>query len=117
YRRLPGPGAAGDATIVAGALHLAAVEPLAPSAERVDASLATDADVLLVEVGDVRAAAEIIQSTNAVALIVAPYAVEGLADRILELARAVGAPAATAIINLVPDKGRRKVDQNVVPEL
>src|SRR5438105_669403 len=118
YRRLPGPGAVGDARFVLKALRLAAaVETLAPSAERVDASLATDADVLLVEAGDVRAAAETIQATDGVALIVAPYVVEGLTERILELARAIGIPAASAIINLVPDKGRREVELKVVPAL
>lgn len=118
YRRLPGPGAAGDAAFARAALALN--EPsdvIGPSAERIGEALATDADVLLIEAGDSETAAMIAKMANVVPLIVARFRVDDLAERIIAHAHSIGAAQARVLLNVVPEKGLRQVRQRVIPAL
>ncbi len=118
YRRLPGPGAAGDAAFAHDALALR--EPsdvICPSAERVGEALALDADVLLLEAGDSATAAIIARMATLVPLIVARFRVDDLAERIIAHARLLGVSQAYVVINVVPEKGLRQVRQRVIPAL
>jgi uncharacterized protein len=118
YRRLPGPGAEADARVVAEAVRLG--EPpaaLVPSLDELASSLASEADALLVEAGDAASAGAALRTPDAVPLVVARFAAAGLAEQIVEHARALGATAGYALINAVPEKGRRLVQQGIVPAL
>jgi len=122
YRRLPGEGAVADATFVAGALRQS--EPpatLATTLEKLPESLrAAEADVILLETDSknpLEAAAAAVAS-SAVPLIVARYQHVELAERIISHALAIGgATAARVVINAVPEKGLRQVEQKVIPAL
>ena len=62
-------------------------------------------------------APEVLALLEARALVVAPYAPEGLAESILDAHRALGGRAVGVVINLVPELGRRHVEQVVRPAL
>lgn len=118
YRRLPGPGAAPDAAFVHGALQQREpLEAIGPSVERVAESLNGEFDLLFVEAGDSSVSASVAHQEGVTPVVVARFAVDNLADTIVEHVRHLGLPRAQVVINVVPEKGLRQVRHKVIPAL
>ncbi len=121
YRRLAGPGDRDDATFVRSALRQPEpLEALLPLRSSLTVSVDHPADVILVESSEDTLSAEVVGKHRTIPLIIARFRVDGMVDQILAHARAIGASQADAvnvIINAVPEKGQRQIDQRVVPEL
>ncbi|HVC32547.1 MAG TPA: DRTGG domain-containing protein [Chloroflexota bacterium] len=118
YRRLPGPGASADATFVRSALQQReSLDVICPPPDGIASSLQADFDVLLVEAGDPVAAAATANGFDVVPLIVTRFAVDHVAETSIAHARALSLDRANVLINAVPDKGRRQVQQRIVPAL
>jgi BioD-like phosphotransacetylase family protein len=124
YRRTNGPEAAADAAFVSTVLRLtdgASATPVeAGLFVRDSAPSSASSDVTFVELDDLAALnSGVIAALNqagARSLIVARYHADGLVDTIVEQARLVSL-ATVVIINAVPEKGRRQVEQRVAPAL
>ena len=119
YRRLHGEGALADAAFVAGALRQSdSPETLVITVDSLPASLRAPADVLLLEADSANpldTAAAV--ASSAVPLIVARYQPSELAERIVSHALAIGVTSARVVLNAVPEKGLRQVEQKVIPAL
>ncbi|HEX5418098.1 MAG TPA: DRTGG domain-containing protein [Chloroflexota bacterium] len=120
YRRLPGDGAIADATFVAGALRQSeSPDRLVVTLEKLQDSLRVEADVILVETDSTNplASATAAVASSAIPLIVARYQPADLAEATIRHALAIGVSTARVVVNAVPDKGLRQVEQSVVPAL
>lgn len=125
YRRTEGPEGGADAAFVSSVLRLtdtpAGIPVQAGLFVRDSAPFLAASDVTFLEVDDLAALnADVIASLNrhgARSLIVARYHVDGLVEAIVEQARLVTLGSTAVLLNAVPEKGRRLVEQRVVPAL
>jgi len=120
YRRVSGPGADADAKMVASALRQSdSPDSLVHPAEAIAGSLRGEADVVLVEasISSTRTVVAALSTETTISLIVARYVPDDLAQTIVDHATVAGIASAQVIINAVPDKGQRQVDQRVAPAL
>lgn len=120
YRRLLGRGASADADFVVATLRL---NPKTTSPVSLASVIETESEptesVTFVESGDETQFSDLgtIGEAVDVHLVVARYESEGLVERVREHARSVGSKRTIALINAVPDKGMRLVQNRVAPTL
>jgi BioD-like phosphotransacetylase family protein len=120
YRRLPGSGASADADFVASTLRLDRASAGAPSTvDRTGAENGTDDQVTFLEAGDetdLGASSSIVASVD-IHLIVARFQSDRLVEAIVQRARQLNVRGSLVLINAVPDKGMRLVQNRIVPAL
>lgn len=122
YRRLAGVGASEDAGFIRSVLRLSeSIPALTPDPTEITPALSAGFEVLLIEADAATDPALCIRAlagqVTVIPLIVARYVADGLAEMVIAHAAALGLSGARVLVNVVPDKGRRKVQQDVIPQL